>query len=35
MADYEPKAAMRGLINLVKKTRTNNQLIDQFKSIVV
>jgi len=34
MVDYESKAAMRGLINLIKKTRTNTQLIDQFKSIV-
>jgi transcription termination factor Rho len=35
MVDYEPKAAMRGLINLIKKTRTNRQLIDQFESIAV
>ncbi|MCK4558687.1 MAG: transcription termination factor Rho [Calditrichia bacterium] len=34
MADYEPKAAMRGLIKLVSKTPTNSKLIDQFKSIL-
>jgi transcription termination factor Rho len=34
MVDYEPKAAMRGLIKLINKTANNSELIAKFQSIV-
>jgi len=34
MVEYEPKAAMRGLIKLINKTKNNNELIANFQSIV-
>ena len=35
MVDYEPKAAMRGLIKLVNKTKNNSELIAKFQSLAV
>jgi transcription termination factor Rho len=34
MVDYEPKAAMRGLIKLVNKTANNSELVAKFQSII-
>jgi transcription termination factor Rho len=34
MVDYEPKAAMSGLIKLINKTANNSELIAKFQSIV-
>jgi transcription termination factor Rho len=35
LVDYEPKAAMRGLIKLINKTSNNSELIAKFQSIVL
>lgn len=34
IVDYEPKAAMRGLIKLINKSKNNSELIARFQSIV-